>query len=257
TVLSGEIGNPSLTSDNSNWIVTGATGALLDGFTITAADGQTEGLTFDGYGAGMLNGFGSSPTVRNVVFTGNHTNGSGAGMANFYGCHPTLINVVFAYNSADANAGAMLNAESDPVLENVVFIGNTSVSGGNDMWSNASDPVLKHVTFGGSSGNSGVFFYSAVTGNMSNVLFWNTSTENLTLPANQGNIVATSDPFVDSADPDGPDDIWLTADDGLRLKATASEVIGQGVSSDLTTDILGESRVDTPESGAYEYLPAD
>ena len=55
-------------SDNSYHVVTGATGATLDGFTITA--GNANGGYPNNRGGGMYNN-GSSPTLTNVTFSGN------------------------------------------------------------------------------------------------------------------------------------------------------------------------------------------
>jgi hypothetical protein len=88
SVLSGDIDNndsqtPIITNlatvtgntTNSYHVVTGATGATFDGFTITA--GYANSATFPNErGGGMYNG-NSSPTVANVTFRGNFASTSG------------------------------------------------------------------------------------------------------------------------------------------------------------------------------------
>ena len=80
-----------------------------------------------------------------------------------------------------------------------------------------------------------------------------------------GNIDA--DPrFVDIADPDGPDDAWLTSDDGLRLQAGSPCIDAADGAAASPTDILGRPRFDDPATpntgtgtppyadiGAYEF----
>ena len=67
-------------ADNSYHVVTGATGATLDGFTITA--GNANGTSPNDSGGGMYNRCRSSPTLTNVTFSGNSAAGNGGGMYN-------------------------------------------------------------------------------------------------------------------------------------------------------------------------------
>ena len=66
----------------------------------------------------------------------------------------------------------------------------------------------------------------------------------------------------------GPDGIWLTADDGLRLQAASPCIDAADGSAAPATDILGQPRYDYPpkfntgsgtpayaDIGAYEYQP--
>ena len=72
TILSGDIGAPGNSSDNSYHVVTAdstvTASAVLDGFKITG--GYANGATPDDRGAGLL-GSDASPTVAHCVFTGN------------------------------------------------------------------------------------------------------------------------------------------------------------------------------------------
>ena len=72
SILSGDIGTPGDSTDNSYHVVTanGVTStAILDGFTITA--GNANGSDPDDRGGGMYNTINSSPTLRNLKFTSN------------------------------------------------------------------------------------------------------------------------------------------------------------------------------------------
>jgi hypothetical protein len=126
--------------------------ARIDGFVVTAGNGV------QWVGGGMYNSQ-SSPTVANVIFSGNQAQ-SGGGMFNSES-NPTLMNVTFAANNAEFG-GRINDARSNPTLTNVTFFGNTADFGGG-MCNWSSDPALKNVTFransatvfGGGMHNSG------------------------------------------------------------------------------------------------------
>jgi hypothetical protein len=59
---------------------------------------------------------------------------------------------------------------------------------------------------------------------------------------------------VDAVNPAGPDGLWRTGDDGLRLQ-TGSPCIDAGLAAGAPlTDILGNPRVGAPDIGAYEFF---
>ena len=167
TILSGDIdGNDNHGGDyinenasqiegsNAYHVVTGPIGtnssAVLDGFVITA--GQANGSSPNDVGGGMYNQS-SSPTLRNLIFSGNSAF-NGGGMFNTVSSSPTLTNVTFSGNSA-TNGGGMLNASnSSPTLTNVAFSGNSAGSGGG-MYNDLSNPTLTNVTFSGNSAFNG------------------------------------------------------------------------------------------------------
>ena len=103
TVLSGDLkGDDSgftNNADNVYHVVTGASGATLDGFTITAGNADFEIVD----GAGLYNTSGGL-TLRNVIFTGNSANRNGGGMYN-YASSSLLTNVTFENNSAGSGGG--------------------------------------------------------------------------------------------------------------------------------------------------------
>ena len=110
TILSGDIDSndsqtpiitdiSTVTGNNTNSysVVKGATGATLDGFTITAGYNDGGDCSF-GCGGGMLNAS-SSPTLQNISFRGNWSFSGGA-MSND-SSSPTLTNVIFSGNPLD------------------------------------------------------------------------------------------------------------------------------------------------------------
>ncbi len=182
TTLSGDIGVLGDDSDNSYHVVTGADGAILDGFTIEK--GNANGLDGTDCGGGIYNNY-SSPELANLVITGNkaeegggmynyhssttlnqitfyaNSAGSGGGIQNDSYSYPTLLGVTFNVNTA-GHGGGISNSYSSPTITNSTFYGNSAEYGGG-MW-NAylSNPVLVYTTF---TGNSATYAGGAI-GNM-------------------------------------------------------------------------------------------
>lgn len=155
TILSGDIDNndnqtPIITDvyivtgnyANTYHVVTGANGATLDGFIITAGnanEGFVVGCPVDqSCGGGVIN-LSSSPTLVNLIIIGNM--GIGGGMYNLDGSDPLLVGVVFD----DNYGGGLVNISSDPLLLDVTFDGNY----GGGMNNALSSPTLLEVNFEG------------------------------------------------------------------------------------------------------------
>ena len=99
-------------------VVTGANGAVLDGFTITG--GRADGQGYDGKGGGLVNyrrgpqnaprhsvATGYSTTVRHCIFIGNSARDGGA-VYTYDRAAPVFENCTFTANSAE-NGGAVLD----------------------------------------------------------------------------------------------------------------------------------------------------
>lgn len=184
-VLSGDIGIPNDASDNSYHVVTGSGAdatAVLNGVTVTAGHADGEGAKQ--HGAGMYVNAGS-PTVRDVVFTGNTAEGRGGGMYNvdgsaptveggifrdnaaFHGggmfndgSSPTVREATFASNSVEDNGGGINNFNgSSPLVEQTYFLGNAADTfrgdGGGMFNTEDSAPTIERCFFGGNSANNG------------------------------------------------------------------------------------------------------
>jgi predicted outer membrane repeat protein len=161
-ILSGDIGTVSDNNDNSYHVVTGAAGATLDGFTITA--GKANGSGSLSYGGGMYNS-GVSPALTDVTFSSNSAT-SGGGMSNNSGSSPTLTDVTFSGNSAGFGGGMYNEYQSSPNLTNVTFSGNSANFDGAGMDNTSgSSPTLTNVTFSDNVANR----WAGLGGGMNNI----------------------------------------------------------------------------------------
>lgn len=153
---------------------------VLDGFTITAGNASNDSIATQYLGGGLYcnggaEGVECSPTLRALVFRGNHALSGGAICIDGYlnalappsGSNPTLSNVSFVGNSATFSGGAMLNATyggtTNPVLINVTFHNNTADRGGgiyNSADSGTTIPTLTNVTFSENQADKGAAIYN-------------------------------------------------------------------------------------------------
>lgn len=175
-------------------------------------------------GGGMYN-LGSDVNISNVVFAENHSSNQGGGMYNTTSS-PNIINVSFSANSATTTGGGIHNTNSSaPTLTNTLFFGNTSPDQ-NDIFNSSSTPTVEYSAF-----------------------------EDYTFGAAPGCFYLTASPFANTSDPDGVDNIWMTADDGLNL-ALGSPCGGAGTATGAPAlDITGTTRLNPPSIGAYEGSP--
>jgi len=299
TVFSADLGIPKDPDDNAYHVfhhpdgaALGA-GAVLDGVTIAA--GNADGGGDHGYGGGMRNN-GASPSLTRCVLLGNAAK-SGGGIAN-RAASPALVGCVFAGNTATTWGGGLYNAvTSSPTIVNSVFSGNSATDGGGLLNDSSCTSRLDQCTFAGNAatGNGGGLANGwggdlAVRGS---VLWGNTAAAGPALYAADtaqvhvaycvveggwtgGTEVITANPlYADPRRPAGLDGLWLTADDGLRLRAgspganagdtsglpaDSSDVDADGDSTEpLPMDILAGLRVIGGEVdlGAYETVLVD
>jgi hypothetical protein len=154
TTLSGDIGTPDDSSDNSYHVVTSSfldASAILDGFTITA--GNANGGSFPQFRPALDNGGGlyndhSSPTLRNLDFFRNSAFYYGGGMYNL-NSSPSLTNVNVRLNSSvGGHGGGLYNDHSSPTLTHVNIVQNDAYQGlGGGMFNDYSSPRLTSVGF--------------------------------------------------------------------------------------------------------------
>lgn len=252
-------------------------------------------------GGAIYNGS-SHPDISDTLFWYNVSVGNGGGVYN-YRSHPIFTNCKFIANKTEAgHGGAVLNrVDSNPKFYNCIFSFNQSDIGNggaiyNDAYLNYPDPELYNCSLSWNTalGNGGGIYsdHGSNDTTITNCILWNnvdTSGSQQDLSAQiygstyhvsyscilgydtllgEGNI--NTDPMF--VDPDGPDWMYGTLDDNLRL-AAGSPCIDAGDSTavpvDITTDLDGNPRfyddpftVDTGvpgdpcvcvDMGAYEF----
>tara|TARA_R110002124_G_scaffold286675_2_gene468236 strand:- start:11883 stop:17900 length:6018 start_codon:yes stop_codon:yes gene_type:complete len=136
TILSGDIGTASDSTDNAYHIVVSTSSveqALIEGFVIKGgnANGST-GVTINGKtvyqnsGSGIYN-YSSSPVFKNVLLTDNTANYGGGGVVNITSS-ATYINVTISTNTAALGGGMYNDLTSSPKLYNTLLLGNTATT---------------------------------------------------------------------------------------------------------------------------------
>jgi predicted outer membrane repeat protein len=162
TVLSGDLGSPLGQAANSYHVVTGADGAVIDGFVVSGGNADGEG--FYSHGGGMLNYNACSPFVSGCVFTGNRAREGGA-MYNYNLSAPALTRCEFRENSAEKGGAIVNRVGASPVLTNCVFAANEAVwRGGAMLIDYGSGPTISGCAFedNRSGGHGGGVFLESV-----------------------------------------------------------------------------------------------
>jgi uncharacterized repeat protein (TIGR02543 family) len=226
--------------------------------------------------------------VINCVFVDNSASSGGvASGAN----HWAVTDCVFLGNSAQSEtfsaAGGVATGCKEWNIANSVFISNSAEKGG---VARSSNWTIANCTFYGNEGRYGSVAHDGGW-KISNSIVWGLDSfsfykmdyftnldPNVEIPdpstqrsgivvegglsaidvsggnpdVGDGYIIEADPLFVDASDPDGPDDIWGTADDGLRLQA-GSPAVAQG-----NADILPLDAQDVDFDGVTsEPLPLD
>lgn len=291
TVLSGDIGQPGNTSDNSYHVVRSEASdhnTVLDGFTVTGgkADYNERGSVY--IGGGLLCTL-SSPVIRNSIFVANSAGiGGGIGVVG-QDSDPRIENVMVIGNIANEGGGIAMLYGAKSAVRNVVLSGNRASAGGGVYAIFNSHPQITNATFSSNHANGGPALASSRNASitLSNSIVWgNTSPSNSFFSASENASLIVSDSVVQTAvsgernrvgdprfvDTDGPDNMPGTLDDDLHLQ-DGSIAIDAGnnarVPADLLTDFDGNPRftndarsADTGvgtapivDVGAYEYQP--
>lgn len=153
-----------------------------------------------------------------------------------WGSDTTVVNCTFSGNSAGSGGGGMYNLNrSSLTVTNCIFWKNTNPSEYDEIDGSSMSVTFNHCTIRNSGGSGDL---------------WDSS-----LGIDGGGNIGDDPMFIDEENPDGPDGVWLTADDGLAL-GKASPCINTGDPASATEfDILGNPRAGTADMGAYEYIP--
>lgn len=193
TILSGDIGTPSVDTDNSYHVLVAANipatdSLIIEGFTFTKAKATGSGNVtvntkpFDrGYGGGLymhtagpnvavrscifrenaVNGNGgglflvtSSPQVSNCVFLNNQAGIEGGGVCAYINASPTISSCVFQLNVAVRGGGLSSYSASSPEVTGCLFTGNAATGDGGGVINTGSSPTFRYCTF---TGNQGIY----------------------------------------------------------------------------------------------------
>jgi len=158
TILSGDIGSPGDSSDNSYHVVTAdaavTASGVLDGFTITG--GNASGSSPDDRGGGMWDNSGA-PTIGHCIFTANSAQERGGGLRVTTGM-PVLDGCVFESNSAAVGGGGVFAGSGSTLLvKNTIFRSNSTVSTGGGGLEAVDNVSVVNSVFLQNSGNGAAF----------------------------------------------------------------------------------------------------
>jgi predicted outer membrane repeat protein len=197
---------------------------VLDGVTITGGDGGA----ISGFGGGMYcEGSGDicSPTISNVVFSGNMADVGGAVF--LYGqssdSSPVMNRVTFTGNHASAGGAFSLqvNDTSSPVFDEVLFQDNSATNGGGAIYAFGFNNVnITRTTF---VGNSAAFGGAIdIAGGNTAVKFGNVTFQDNT--ASNGAAIWSNDSIDGSTETSTYDNVTISGNSGLSnlIKATGA-----------------------------------
>jgi len=148
TVLSGNIGNPGLATDNSVHVVVAKNvdaSATLDGFTVSAGYADTENHFFDDDGGGLWIESGT-PTIASCVVSGNVAADRG-GAVYVTNAAPFIRDCLILGNFADQGAGMGVVDGSSPDVSGCRFAGNVASFVGGAMHNDGASPVVTDCDF--------------------------------------------------------------------------------------------------------------
>jgi hypothetical protein len=244
-------------------------------------------------GGGLFTGGDSGDLLTNVVFSGKLAEGSGGqqegGGMNINTGIGNMVNTLFYNNHANGNGGGFHIAQtSSCFINNVSFILNSSGSasnptifrpkgGGGLYYSNLTSglirpPVLRNTVFFGNTASVGAadlllsdttafdrigFLNSTSSHNASDGTGAGIDTTVNFTDLSIGSGLIASDIFTNFNDPDGADNTFATADDGLVPLSTSPLVnIGDNAANTTALDLANVPRVyqTTIDKGAYEYF---
>lgn len=209
----------------------------------------------------------AAPSFQKVRFRANRAtdvvnqveNGGGGLVLN--NCTGSMNN---CFVDGNRGRGMVMDGNATTNLTNNVFTDN-----GGGLWMFRASPTVYHCTFAES-----VYFASSIVNPpqpiLYNCIIWSetgaarmehgTSSDRVSLSysvvqggyATGTNIVNADPKYFNQYDADGKDDLFGTADDGLLPDASGS-AFNLGTAGE-TKDIMGATRTDAPDAGAYETI---
>jgi hypothetical protein len=281
TILSGDIGEVNIASDNSYHVVTfdgSSNTTVLDGFTITGGYSNfdpnkvanitpvTTSLTTTTIetGGGIVVQNAAMPLIANCMIVKNAAVTGGGIYAN-NASMPKIIACKIMGNQATFGAGIYFQNGSNGNLNNTLISGNRGIG---VVYNNNSNPTINNCTIAGNGGYNGGIFNSYSQPIIKNSILWNNSkpindTQSIiTYSTIQGGYSGAGnlnyDPQFVSPVTDG---LSPTISGDYHLKSS-SLVIDRGENTDinLTDKDLDENlrrfNAGTVDMGAYEFQGA-
>ncbi|NER11878.1 T9SS type A sorting domain-containing protein [Leptobacterium flavescens] len=279
TILSGDIGIENDASDNAHHVVlvtnSEDTDNKIDNIIISGGNGEDSFGIFNiedeafpiisvsqNFGAGifMINSFLS---LNNVVLTNNRTEIFGGG-AYIERSSSEITNTVVIGNNAAVGGGLYyVSLSGSNTISNSTFVNNSALSIGSAIGNVSPElSIYNSVSFGNTvqdpslADNTIRDISVGIDGSpagSNNYISGDPTDLGLGTGFNQ----LTEDPFLNSADADGEDNIPGTTDDGL-FPDLSSVLIDAGDNNRINriTDITGQSRImgNTVDVGAYERI---
>ena len=184
------------------------------------------------------NGGTSSPWITNSTFTGNSAADGGGAIFNAGSTNIRVTNNTLTGNSAETSGGGIYNVGSTFEITNTVLWANTASKLGNEIYNQGSGTTL-------------ILSHTLIEGGLSGI-----SENNGSSTIDDGGNLDADPQFADPSDPDGPDNIFATADDGLRL-TSGSPALDAGTNDALDTDENGTRDIITDITGGPRVVDND
>lgn len=211
-------------------------------------------------------------TISNVIFKDNNAPaGSAIRMDSVKGAFNLNRSAFVGNTNGDVLSFNLYNAQSitsSLSLSNLLLANNTNAGDviaylEGDGSAYASSVALRNITFanntctGGSGSRCRIWNAIPAKSTYQNLLFWKDQLGDT--PATVGGNVdlgTGGTPFLNSADPDGDDNVMFTADDGYTLRSGVAAInAGVNNANVPSQDITLRNRVGNVDAGAYEYIP--
>ena len=215
-------------------------------FTTNGTNTLTNNIIYSNFthdGGGIFINFGRSIMKNNIIYN-NTASSWGGGIATNQSAVDTLVNNTIYNNTAAFGGGGIYIVGGKNIIRNNIFWenkwgGNANVQGSDYL----DNSTLTRNTF----------IHNLLQLTASNYTTTGSGSYDIGIGA-AGNIFAQSPLFINPVDPDGTDNIYRTADDGLHLNCSSPAINTGNNTGVASTDITGAPRIQQTivDMGAYE-----
>ncbi|MCE7042892.1 T9SS type A sorting domain-containing protein [Dyadobacter sp. CY312] len=222
-------------------------GGLLSSFIASTTVSDCFFYENAGMGGGTyVYGSGNKSTFTHCIFQGNTGTGSAGGITLTLSASAKIYASAFINNKGMGLGHSILAAQVDDTmtLDGCIFTNSTTGSD-DEIQLRSGINIISNCSV---VGNVDVFPAAVSTVRFRNNLF--ASITNFS-GLSSNNLLGGNPLYVNASNPAGPDSIYFTPDDGLRLQC-GSPAINAGSDTATITDIIGITRVGKPDIGAYE-----